>query len=160
MTMDLSKTDKAYLAGIFDFHGSFSLMSSEGKGGYIRCELCVCVSNKNAIDWLIKKIGGGIKISSPKKISRTRRSPVYWMCLSKDIKTLCEEVLPYLKIKKRQAELLIEFRKTVKNGVGLKKTPFTEYDKQKRRLLKKEMEEINDKDRNEKWVMVSNHDKT
>lgn len=112
----------AYLAGIIDGEGSIYIgnFSSNIKTGTPHYQTNFEVSNtdKGLIDWLINNFGGRRYEYTPAQTPKNSRKKVYrWMCSGEMITHIGPLLLPYLVIKKRQCEIMIEMRKTYK-GTG------------------------------------------
>ena len=119
----ISKITLAYIAGIFDGEGCVSISKEKERTtikGY-SYRLRVIVGNTN--EWLIKflqsQFGGNIVLRQP-------RMPWYkpiwqWQIGAKLAQVFLEALLPYLQLKKHQAELGIAFQNKFK-GRGHRKT--------------------------------------
>lgn len=107
----------AYLAGIIDGEGSIYIgnFSSNPKNGtlYYQTNMEVTNTDEALIDWLITNIGGRKNKYTPKQTPINSRRPVFrWIVSGELLTNLCHLLLPYLIIKKRQCEIMIEMRKT------------------------------------------------
>lgn len=108
-----------YLAGFFDGEGNIQF----GRNKSVPCGLQVRVGQKpqgieilNQFKWYF---GGSIYEYSSK--------PFYlWEITSKGAANCLNKLLPYLRLKKRQAELAIEFQKLMKKGGRLTSTEIAE----------------------------------
>lgn len=135
-----SRTDLAYLAGIIDGEGCFSIYS----GGPREFQLRVYVvnTNKDLIDWLQDTFGGLVYSRNSTKNPHWR-TKYEWVLDGKMTEHLIPKVQPYLIIKGDQASLGLRFRKTFKN----KKRPrFTKMDDQllaERLFCYQEMKRLN-----------------
>lgn len=112
-----SETVAAYMAGILDGEGSLTIgnysCSKVTGDKHFQVNIAVSSTDSVLIDWIYDTFGGFRGIYSPKQMSRNGRKQVYrWQCSSDRLLHICEITLPYLLIKKRQAEILIEMRKT------------------------------------------------
>lgn len=110
-------TTAAYMAGILDGEGSLSIGNYSGnrKNGdkHFQVNIAICSTDEVLITWIVETFGGFKGKYTPKQMSRNGRKQVYrWQCSSDRLEHICEICLPYLVIKKRQAEILIEMRKT------------------------------------------------
>ncbi len=120
-----SETTAAYMAGILDGEGCLSIGNFSGnrKNGdrHFQTNISISSTDKCLIDWLYDTFGGYRGEYTPKQMSRNGRKQVYrWQCSSDRLLHICEITLPYLIIKKRQAEILIEMRKTFCNSQNQK----------------------------------------
>ena len=108
-----------YLAGIIDGEGCFhiSLLSKNPKDGYInphyRGILKVSNTDKTLIDWLKEAFKGTESSATRQTSSKKYIRDVYdWVVTGFRLLDLCEQVLPYLIIKKRHCENMIRFKRT------------------------------------------------
>jgi hypothetical protein len=107
--LNLSEVDKAYLAGLIDGDGSIILSfhqysHSKGKGihSQISCAISARSANREYTKEVMRMMGG--KITEPEK-------NFYEVIISRqaDILQFVEALFPYFRLKKKQAELMIEF---------------------------------------------------
>ena len=104
--------DAAYIAGILDGEGCITLSKKKDptmKLGYgLRPHIMVTNTNKSLIKYLRDTTDLGIiyegKLTNPKHKPNFR-----WQLWSLQAQSLLKEVLPYLLIKRKQAELLLEY---------------------------------------------------
>jgi len=103
-----------YLAGIIDGEGCIGVYKAKDKGKYLKYFVCVVVKNtsEELIFWLKENFGGHIKFQKTK--NKKWKDCWGWHVNSKKAVTLLKKVLPYLIVKKEQAELSIKFQKKVK----------------------------------------------
>lgn len=107
-------TDIAYLAGILDGEGSFSVVHTRGSG-YANV-IQVTVTHKPLIDWLYQTFGG--HTTSQPSIGN-REATYYWRLAAKPaIRKLLPFVIPYLKVKFLQASILLDFCQRFNVGSG------------------------------------------
>jgi hypothetical protein len=107
-----SKTDLAYAAGLIDGEGSICIYPhKQRKARSILYEavLSVGMCTKEAPKFLGSIFGGCLRVQIPK--NRKYRPVYYWFMHGNRTAVIMEKLLPYLKTKKRQAKLLIAFKK-------------------------------------------------
>jgi len=96
----------AYLAGIFDGEGCFLLHKHKNKKlkiGYSwQISATITQNNPEFLKWIIKKVGYGQYVRG----KNSRASFINFS--SNHLRDLVPHVMPYLRIKKPQAELLLE----------------------------------------------------
>ncbi len=132
----------AYLAGIVDGEGSIYIgnFSCNPKTGTLHYQTNMEVTNtdENLIHWLMNNIGGRRTTYTPKQTPKNSRRTVYrWMVSGDELTHLCNLLLPYLIIKKRQCEIMIEMRKTFqKTGTQKGKRGIQPVDEETLRLRK------------------------
>lgn len=120
----------AYLAGIIDGEGCFfigKLPKKEGDGyvtEHYRGVLKIDNTDARLLDWIDNVFSGtaSARCRSTSKELFTR--PIYtWTASGDRLLDLCEQILPYLVIKKEQCEIMIRFRKTYTAKLGSNKLP-------------------------------------
>lgn len=120
--IDLSKYDWAYLAGILDGEGCIGVYSrsKQHKGNRqitparsFRPRISVTSTTHNLVDWLQTSFGG--QVEPIQSNNENWKDSYHWDLV--DVQTIfaiCKNTLPYLKVKKEQAELVLEFPFNVK----------------------------------------------
>jgi hypothetical protein len=117
----------AYLAGIVDGEGCFYFgkvkQGRYGNGTQWHCKLAVTSCDKCLTDWL-NDLFGGTKEQRYRYISkRAFERPIHrWDASGLMLNYLLPKILPYLIIKRKQCETMIEIRKTYAN-IGSKRLP-------------------------------------
>lgn len=114
------ETTAAYMAGILDGEGSLTIgnYSCSKKTGdkHYQVNISVTSTDEILIDWIYDTFGGFRGKYTPNQMSRNGRKEVFrWQCSGDRLLHICEITIPYLTIKKRQAEILIEMRETYKD---------------------------------------------
>ncbi len=109
--------EASYMAGIMDGEGTFYIGNYSGnrKNGdkHYQTLIAVATTDKSLMDWLHNTFGGGVRAYTPKQMSKNSRKQVFrWCATSNRMLHICEIIFPYLVIKRRQAEIMIEIRKT------------------------------------------------
>lgn len=103
--------DIAYIAGFFDGEGSIFI--SKSRKQYF---LTVSISNtdKSVLESIQRIMGGSLSKSPDKRENCSHLFRLRLYC--DEAKKFLEKILPYLKIKKEQAKLSIEFQSKMKKG--------------------------------------------
>lgn len=147
----LSKEEKAYIAGLFDGEGHVFI--TEDKRPNYKTSLHILrtgVTNthKETIEWLFSKFPTTLSKRVRHKEHPKWKPCYFWEASSNLAKDFLETILPYLRIKKRQAELAIEFqtqwqdRRYLRDKRGwIQKTPEAIYSK--RVWYKEEISRLN-----------------
>lgn len=110
----LTDTEAAYLAGIVDGEGSITIGVSNGRKCY-QPGVHIIMCDKPVLEWMAKRLGvtcGIIKRS----VNERHRTQYGVRLLGRRAAWLCIAILPWLRVKKKQAELVIAFSKTYKSG--------------------------------------------
>lgn len=114
---DYAISHLAYLAGIIDGEGSIYIgnFSCNPKTGakYYQTNIEVTNCDKNLMDWLFNNFGGRIYKYTEKQTPKNHRQQYYrWIVTGNCLTHLCELLLPYFIVKKRQCEIMIKMRAT------------------------------------------------
>src|SRR5215471_7324079 len=119
----LTETEIAYIAGVLDSDGWMSLNDN----GYVVTFNCGIVStHKDVLDWICSEFGGTVRTHSRPKSRKGKNWTQTWsyIPLSDSIKPFLEATRPYLRMKPRQCDILLEFLDTrAKRGPGNYRTP-------------------------------------
>ena len=112
----MRKTDLAYMAGILDGEGSIVIAKQKRirkaryNKPYYRLHCAVSNTNEDVITLFWLTFGGSKSVRKQNGIRG--KSPLYsWDAVCKVAFNCLEQLLPYLRIKQRQAQLGIEFQK-------------------------------------------------
>lgn len=121
----------AYLAGIVDGEGCLCIYRvnpakyNRYQNPCFRSSLTISNTRKELFNWIEEHFGNlnhskKHRRSIFKKHSQHERWIYEWTVQGNRLVDLCNQLLPYLVLKKRQAELMIEFRKTfdLQKGFG------------------------------------------
>lgn len=102
---ELKLEEKVYIAGIIDGEGTITLYVH---GGIMTSIIDLCNNHLGLIDWLEEHLHCGSRYTN---INHKRVRPTYHIKFYRllDVKALLEQVLPYLIVKRKQAELVLEF---------------------------------------------------
>lgn len=107
--MNLTETDKAYLAGLFDGEGTLGYYHYRGN----RHEVMVAITNTDmrVHTWLLDKVGCGT--IRPVSQCRNKHIAFHWRISNRSrVQALLEAILPYLIIKKEQVSCLLDLWQT------------------------------------------------
>lgn len=109
----------AYLAGIIDGEGCFYTgrikQGRYGSGYQYHTVIKIDNTSEELIEWLKATFGGGREYVWH-KLKNPNWKPIYvWYASGKMLEYICKSIYPYLIIKKKQCELMLQFRATVKN---------------------------------------------
>lgn len=122
---DLTDIDTAYIAGLVDGEGCLAIVrqkNSNCRGGFAyRCGFRIASTNQGIMEWLSEAVGAGCVKSHQPKMRNSKRQ-WSWDLWSNNAAALTMRLLPYLKIKRPSAELLLAFQnglKTHRVGVPL-----------------------------------------
>ena len=118
-------TDLAYMAGIVDGEGCFyiGLIPKKSGDGYVTAHYRGLLKIDNTchdlIDWLDAVFSGTASAVTRTTSSRKFEREVFsWVATGDRLLDVCEQILPYLVIKKRQCEIMIKFRKSYTEQLG------------------------------------------
>ena len=113
----MSETDAAYLAGLIDGEGSifvqrvktYNFIKMSKSGYHYRSGLQIRMTDRATVAWA-KSVTGCGNVLDCKPPKGNRRPAFRWSLWSKQASTLLLILLPYLKLKKPNAENLIKFQ--------------------------------------------------
>lgn len=110
-----SSRDLLYAAGFFDGEGCIVLHIKREKDGYWHTVFCTNVSNINrgVLEWLRCTFGGNIYADNIKQKKLGKRTCWSWRLVGTGAERLLRYLLPYLRVKRRQAEIALIYRQTV-----------------------------------------------
>ena len=106
----LRKTELAYVAGIIDGEGCISLNKNR-QTGYMALHLSVANTDELLADYLHSLFGGHRYVNRRSKRGPKHKNVWYWSLYAENAVTILKLILPYLKLKRPQVELAIEFQK-------------------------------------------------
>lgn len=109
----MNKTELAYLAGIIDGEGCFTIEicppTSYRKGTLFTCRLTITNTDERLLKWLSEKVGGKI---FKRKLINGRKQCYSWRIYASVIDQIIPCVIPYLITKKDEAKVIMKFRKS------------------------------------------------
>lgn len=107
----ISVVDLSYIAGFVDGEGCISLRCFTGKRGYqeIRNSLAIVNTNRKVLEWIKVKLSCGAVYDITGKRENQKSVFVYEVCDRVKLLYILKLLLPYLKVKKEQAELCVVF---------------------------------------------------
>jgi hypothetical protein len=80
------------------------------------CHVAVCITNCDygVLDWVMQKTGVGASVMRKARENVNCRLSYQWVCYSEAAESLLRQLLPYLQIKRRQAELAISVQERLR----------------------------------------------
>ena len=147
----MNKTILAYAAGFFDGEGTVGINAQKPnvKNGrtltMYSLKIDIRNTNEDVLLWLKKNFNGNIKYYSIEKLkgSYGATKPQWrWNISSNQAKDFLELILPYLVVKRKQAELAIIFQKNRKDLLN-KEKPYQLIEIERRELYKREISKLN-----------------
>jgi hypothetical protein len=109
---DLTESEKGYIAGFLDGEGSVLLTRHNSSSLNIRPCVCFYNTNKEVLDWISEVIGVKTdKIGTDKRSDKRHRRTNYQVVIRKysDVYKFLIRVRPYLRIKQKNADIVINF---------------------------------------------------
>ena len=122
-----SHDDIVYLSGYIDGDGCFYFgqvkQGRYGSGYQFHIKLIVTSCEPISTRWMRETFGGNQEIiARPVKYRPQDRMIYYWTATGELLDYLLPKIYPFLKVKKRHCELMMEMRTTFKN-IGSKRLP-------------------------------------
>ena len=109
--MEISVSELAYAAGLFDGEGWFSITRS--KGHRIKRDFCyqvhagLVMRERSILTWLQRRFGGTVR--KQKRYSDKHSFSYRWRTTGKQTLETAKLLKPYLMAKKKQAGVVIDF---------------------------------------------------
>ena len=117
----LSKTDAAYLAGFIDGEGCVAISRKTDptmRAGYgYRLYLAASNTNRPIIDYVRRITGVGF-IYNMNRPSKRHKQAYSWQVWSQQARGVLEQILPFLRIKRKRALIAIKFASTFTQCFG------------------------------------------
>jgi hypothetical protein len=103
----------AYLAGLFDGEGSINIFKQPGQKERITprhfLEISIGNTHKGVLRWVLENFGGRLTHNGIQYTLRSHKT-WRWRASTKEASDILVAILPYLRIKKEQALLAVEFQ--------------------------------------------------
>lgn len=130
--VDVDENKLAYFAGLFDGEGCVNVTEVKPRPGKyaptFQTLAQVSMTDRKPLDFLVNSFGGSIRLSNKKEAR-----PIYvWRVYHKTAKKFLEAIVPYLIVKRPQAELLIKLEDGVLGRGIQKKLDDEEIDRRRR----------------------------
>lgn len=111
----VSEIDNAYTAGLFDGEGSVSILKARRSNPNYKCAqhiLCLTCTNthKETIEWLSETYGASKALRKRQRNHPKWKDAYGWTISAIKALEFLKLIYPYLKIKKEQARIAIEFQ--------------------------------------------------
>ena len=139
----IDTTKLAYAAGILDGEGCIIIAKGNPKKGVrltpqYSLKVIVGMSNPSATSWLFETFGGNLKLKP-----NHQYKPVHtWSCLSIQAEGFLRCILPYLKVKRIEAELALDFREHINNYIRKNGRIIDKTEIEKRETYKIKLQEL------------------
>lgn len=114
--MHIDETVNAYMAGIMDGEGSFLIDKTFTRNRpYYHASMVVTSTDKCLIEWISNNFGGECKLLPFRVNKNTKQKQSWrWIVGSKISAATINRIYKYLVIKKCEADILLEYIKTVR----------------------------------------------
>ena len=143
--LNIGDKNLIYIAGLFDGEGHVSIPISKRRGQTPQYWLQIGITNrdKNLLENVQKILGvGHINIDERKDNPTKARICYRWIANSQEAAKVLTKILPYLRTKRKQAELGIMFQsKLVRRQ--FRYNPLTEGELYERQRMKEKLENLN-----------------
>jgi len=130
--MTYDKFDLAYIAGFFDGEGCTTMSKQTEKSNALRkngrsryaLQVNITQKSRDTLDWVSLLFGGSVRIHKTK--TRKQSDLCFRLSFSgrDTMKNFISAILPYLKMKRKQAEYALEYLETVRDdNLGSTRVP-------------------------------------
>lgn len=144
---NMSEIEVAYFAGLLDGEGCVRVGAFKNSNGIInyRAYMVIAMTDEAPITWLVENMGGGKYVD--KKLRHGNSKICFsWTLNARLGAALLERALPYLLVKKKQAENFIAFTKTIRpQNTTRRNNPITNEEIAAREFFAKRSRELNKK---------------
>jgi hypothetical protein len=117
----MTSEELAYIAGIFDGEECVGIYKVRDHHPYPSSHYVLHVqvgtTELDMVDWLHREFGGCLVFHRSKKLRE--RDAWHWHLVSNVAARFLEQILPYLRLKKRQAGVALEFQRNQNPGYNL-----------------------------------------
>ncbi|MDD5510897.1 MAG: hypothetical protein PHI12_08805 [Dehalococcoidales bacterium] len=115
----MNKLDLAYIGGLFDGEGNIQIVKrsplSNRRDTY-HLVVRVCLVEDYIPKWLAFAFGGSVNKRLREQVNPHHRDVYTWYCSQQIAANFLRAVLPYLKLKKAQAEIALKFQERKRCG--------------------------------------------
>ena len=140
---EVTEAEWSYLAGIVDGEGSIYIRSQRDRWLLGYPVLNISNTNPRLMEWIKSRFGGSLAAIKPSASTFRKRVLLHLSWTGKRMEPVLEGILPYLIIKRDQAELALAARKLV-GKVG--DNPVSSDVRAKREVLEEVMHILNSQD--------------
>ena len=110
---ELSPTEAAYLAGVWDSDGNFILHGRYDASDSLAFRVQIGVTKAITIDWIVEKTGLGYRQHVGRK-NPSHADIYHWQVNGDGAESFIRQIMPYLVLKRPRAELGIEFQERLR----------------------------------------------
>ena len=113
---DSSEVDDAYMAGFFDGEGCVTISRPRSRKNY-QLEVNVGNTSRDVLEWVQRNYGGRLHDMQGSRPARYKPYSV-WQVSGVEATDFLRQVLPFLKVKREEAELAVKFPHWGRQGRG------------------------------------------
>lgn len=110
--------DIRYLAGFFDADGSVGIYARPRGRYHLSVAISQNVKGKNILLEYERRFGGGVTLAHRKGLKKNWSEAWQWRCYGDTAAKALIALVPYLTLKKEEAELGVEWQTTKVKGTG------------------------------------------
>jgi hypothetical protein len=111
----ISPTDAAYIAGFLDGEGTISLIKRTSGGNSLRVGFAQCEKGLAIFEWIKEITGIQANIIQKRRTNELHANGYTINCHASVAEGLLKQLLPYLILKKPQAELVLDFQEKMRS---------------------------------------------
>ena len=113
----MKNIDWAYIAGFIDADGSVAIEQHSNANGTPRYAVKLYITNadRDIMDWLVANLHGSVYLTN-RNAPKHHKTMWRWVIQGKQAAPILRQVTPYLRVKKKRAELALRFAATITGG--------------------------------------------
>lgn len=143
INQNINEVDLAYIAGLLDGEGSINILSSRSRCNQFWLSVTIANNHLPTLEWVMAVVDGGAIKNAHGRMRPSDTAPVYkWQICSRQAADLLSKLLPFLRIKREQAEVAIEFQNRLEHNGAL-----SEHEIAVRNALKNKLQGLRTTDR-------------
>lgn len=119
--MQILETELAWMAGFLDGEGSIMLgktSKTQKPGFYFWRRITISNTRYDILEIFKSRFGGSIRKCTKTKLNVNSKNMFFWCVASKEGEVFLKSIYPYIKLKKIQADLYLEFSKMIPTHGG------------------------------------------
>lgn len=114
--MEISREELEYAAGFFDGEGCIQINPKKSQPNTFLVEVRITNTNLEVLQWFKNNFGGSVGSQPPNKDVKECKPCWYWAVACRIANAFLKTIIPFLVIKREQAQIAIDFQSKIKRG--------------------------------------------